>query len=155
MSHKLTMYENLRDMLEAHISKLEAEKTLTKESLQELHQACTSLEYIDEKIEDCKEKKWLEEHPDEGASGRMYDRSSYDGYGSSYRRGRRSSYDGSSYARPRMRMSASYRDGSDYMYSRDNAKQKMVQKLSTLMDDTMSEEDRSAIHDCIDRINNS
>lgn len=142
MSHKLTMYENLRDMLEAHLSKIEAEKALTKESLQELHQACTSLEYIDEKIEDCKEKKWLEEHPEEGASGRMYDRMSYDG--GSYRRGRRSSY-----SRPRMRMST------DYMYSRDNAKQKMVQKLSTLMDDTMSEEDRSAIHDCIDRINNS
>lgn len=41
---------------------------------------------------------------------------------------------------------------SSYEYSRDNAKRKMVQKLETLMDDTMSEYDRNAIMDCIEKI---
>lgn len=38
-------------------------------------------------------------------------------------------------------------------YSRDNAKMKMVQKLETLMDDTMSEQERMAIRNCINEIN--
>ena len=39
-----------------------------------------------------------------------------------------------------------------YEYSRDASKKKMVQKLETLMDDTMSEKERQAIMDCIDKI---
>lgn len=39
-----------------------------------------------------------------------------------------------------------------YGYSRDNSKKKMVQKLETLMDDTMSEHERNAIMDCIEKI---
>ena len=39
-----------------------------------------------------------------------------------------------------------------YEYSRDNSRKKMVQKLETLMDDTMSEYERQAIMDCINRI---
>jgi hypothetical protein len=42
----------------------------------------------------------------------------------------------------------SYNNG----YSRDEARKKMVQKLETLMDDTMSEKERQAIKDCISRI---
>lgn len=37
-------------------------------------------------------------------------------------------------------------------YSRDNTRQKMVNKLETLMDDTMSEHERNAIMDCIEKI---
>lgn len=33
-----------------------------------------------------------------------------------------------------------------------NSRTKMVEKLSTLMDDTMSEHERNAIMDCIDKI---
>jgi len=39
-----------------------------------------------------------------------------------------------------------------YGYSRDASKKKMVQKLETLMDDTMSEHERQAIMDCINKI---
>lgn len=39
-----------------------------------------------------------------------------------------------------------------YDMSRDASKKKMVQKLSTLMDDTMSEKERHAIQECIDKI---
>lgn len=38
-------------------------------------------------------------------------------------------------------------------YSRDNARQKMTQKLETLKDDTMSEKERQAIDNCIRDIN--
>lgn len=39
-----------------------------------------------------------------------------------------------------------------YGYSRDASKKKMIQKLETLMDDTMSEHERQAIMDCINKI---
>lgn len=42
--------------------------------------------------------------------------------------------------------------GRSYEYSRDNSRKKMIQKLETLMDDTMSENERDAIMDCIDKI---
>lgn len=48
----------------------------------------------------------------------------------------------------------SYADGASYGYSRDASRKKMVQKLETLMDDTMSENERKAIQDCIERIDN-
>lgn len=37
-------------------------------------------------------------------------------------------------------------------YSRDASRKKMVQKLETLMDDTMSEQERMAIEECINKI---
>ena len=37
-------------------------------------------------------------------------------------------------------------------YSRDNARQKMIQKLETLKDDTMSDYERKAINNCIESI---
>lgn len=43
-------------------------------------------------------------------------------------------------------------DGRSYEYSRDATKKKMVQKLETLMDDTMSETERKAIMECIEKI---
>ena len=46
----------------------------------------------------------------------------------------------------------SYADGTSYGYSRDASRKKMVQKLETLMDDTMSEKERRAIQDCISEI---
>lgn len=43
-------------------------------------------------------------------------------------------------------------DGRSYEYSRDASKKKMIQKLETLMDDTMSEHERKAIMECIEKI---
>lgn len=40
----------------------------------------------------------------------------------------------------------------DNGYSRDASKKKMVQKLSTLLDDTMSESERMAIEECMAKI---
>lgn len=46
----------------------------------------------------------------------------------------------------------SYEQGNSNEYSRDNARKKMVQKLETLMDDTMSEKEREAIKECISKV---
>lgn len=95
----------------------------------------------------------------DGMSNNYYDGGSYDNYNdgmSNARRGRDGDGDGrynessrdnfrdNSYRRGR-----SYTDGNSYEYSREASKKKMVQKLETLMDDTMSEKERNAIKDCI------
>jgi hypothetical protein len=76
----------------------------------------------------------------DGRAGRDADSDgqySEEGAGNS-NRGRRNSYN-------------SY-DGNSYEYSRDESRKKMVQKLETLMDDTMSENERKAIMECISKI---
>lgn len=127
--HKLTMYENLRDMLETELKDIENKGELkTKETVEIVHHLVSSIEKTNEIIE-CYEK-W--ENGDEGYSNK---------------RNALGQYSRNSYRMPRM---VHYND-----YSRDASKQKMVQKLSTLMDDTMSEHEREAIQDCIIRINMS
>lgn len=60
-------------------------------------------------------------------------------------------YYGNSGAR-RMRDSMGRYTSRDNGYSRDASRQKMVDKLSTLLDDTMSDSERQAISECIDKI---
>lgn len=93
-----------------------------------------------------------------GARGQNNNRGSYDGgqsgENSNGRRGRDGDGDGRyNESRDNFRDSSS-RDsyGRSYGYSRDAAKKKMVQKLETLMDDTMSEKERKAIQECISEI---
>lgn len=60
-------------------------------------------------------------------------------------------YYGNSGAR-RMRDSMGRYTSRDNGYSRDASRQKMVDKLSTLLDNTMSDSERRAISECIDKI---
>jgi len=83
---------------------------------------------------------------------------SYDGQ-SNARRGRDGDGDGRyNESRDNFRNSQdrgwSNAEGNSYEYSRDASRQKMVKKLETLMDDTMSEKERNAIKDCIMKIDN-
>lgn len=96
--------------------------------------------------------------------GRSYDmsndRQSYDGMSndgmSNARRGRDGDNDGrynesrDNFRNSQDRGGNSYENS--YGYSRDTTKKKMIQKLETLMDDTMSEHERQAIMDCINKI---
>lgn len=61
-------------------------------------------------------------------------------------------YYGTSGAR-RMRDSMGRYTSRESGYSRDASRKRMVDKLSSLMDDTMSDNERMAIEDCIRRIN--
>lgn len=80
----------------------------------------------------------------------MYSNDSYDQNRSYAMRGRDGDSDGRyNESRDNFRDNQS-RDS--YGYSRDASRKKMVQKLETLMDDTMSEHERQAIKDCINKI---
>lgn len=167
--HKLTMYENLRDMLDKEVTEIEKKGTLDATSLDHLYKLMSTIKYTDKCIDREKDGEMSFDNRSYGY-GRSYDGTSnrnrmmpwgYRSYDDSYdmgmsnaRRGRDGDGDGR-YSEDNFR-NRSYRgresyDGS-YGYSRDNAKKKMVEKLTTLMDDTMSESERNAIMDCIDKI---
>jgi len=142
--HKLQMYENLRDMLEREVTEIEKKGDLDAQSLEHLYKLMATLKNTDKCID----------REEGGASyGRSYDRSyddmrmmpdmSYDRdrYGRFSRDNfRDSSYRGRSY------------DGRSYEYSRDNARQKMMDKLNMLMDEATNENERQAIMDCMNKI---
>jgi len=91
---------------------------------------------------------------------RSYGRMSYDdGMSNAGRRGRDGDSDGRyNESRDNFRNNQDRRgthesyDGRSYEYSRDTSRKKMIQKLETLMDDTMSENERRAIMECIEKI---
>lgn len=170
MGHKLQMYEGLRDMLEREITEIEKKGDLTEPSLDNLYKLMTALKYTDK----CIDREEGEDGMSYGRSyanrrsyGRSYAGRSYDemsnrgmsngAYDSSYdRRGGRDNDNDGRYSEDNFR-GYSYRgrsneSGRSYEYSRDDSRKKMVRKLETLMDDTMSEYERQAIMDCINKI---
>lgn len=162
--HKLQMYEGLREMLEREITEIEKKGDLTEPSLDNLYKLMTALKYTDK----CIDREEGEDGMSYGRSyanrrsyGRSYDMSSKMmpswAYDSSYdRRGGRDNDNDGRYSEDNFR-GYSYRgrsneSGRSYEYSRDDSRKKMVRKLETLMDDTMSDHERQAIMDCINRI---
>lgn len=130
--HKLTMYENLRDKIDTELADIEKDG-ITKENLDHLYKLSMSLKAVDKHIE-C-----LEEYEE------MNGEHSYNYPRYSMRGAKRNALGQYSRDWPYMHQYPSY--------SRDDAKHKMIQKLETLKDDTMSEHERSAIQDCINKIN--
>lgn len=164
--HMMKTYENLQGMLEREIAEIEKKKDLDPQSLDNLNKLMAALKNT-EKCMDYEEGG--ESYANRRSYGRSYDRSyrSYDGMSnrmmpeyayddsmSMARRGRDGDSDGR-YSEDNFR-NRSYRGRgsyeSSYGYSRDNSRKRMVEKLTTLMDDTMSEHDRNAIMDCIEKI---
>lgn len=125
-------YENLCQMLEKEICNIEQAKTLTKESLEILYYMTGSLDNIKELMEYGEDSGMSNRYEMSGAR-RRDSMGRYMDYGNSYE----------NYARG---------NSNGYGYSRDDSRKKMVRKLETLMDDTMSENERQAIQDCINRI---
>lgn len=90
-----------------------------------------------------------------GRSNESYEGRSNEGGQSNARRGRDGDSDGRYNESRDSFRGGSNRGGSydgSYEYSRDASKKKMIQKLETLMDDTMSEHERKAIMECIEKI---
>ena len=103
-------------------------------------------------------RPWMGNTYDEMSNAMYRDGRSYDGQ-SNARRGRDGDGDGRyNESHDNFRNSPdrgwSNAEGNSYEYSRDASRQKMVKKLETLMDDTMSEKERNAIKDCIMKIDN-
>lgn len=154
--HKMNMFENLRDMLEREVQEIQKEGNLDTQKLDNLYKLMSALKHTNQCIEE------------ESMEGASYDnRGMRYGMSNNYSRMMPYSMDDMSYARRdgdgdgrynesrdnfRNRSHRGQSYGGSYEYSRDNSKRKMVQKLETLMDDTMSEYDRNAIMDCIDKI---
>ena len=180
MGHKLQMYENLRDMLEKEVTGIEKKGDLDPQGLDNLYKLTAALKVVDRRIEREEGGASNANRRSYGSYG-SYDRSydgmsnrmmpwAYDSYDSydSYERGRSNArrgrdgdgdgrYNESRESRDNFRDNNSQNRGREsygnaYGYSRDNAKKKMVEKLTTLMDDTMSENERNAIMHCIEKI---
>ena len=161
--HMMKTYESLHDMLEKEVMEIEKKKDLDPQSLDNLFKLMTTLK----NTEKCMNyEEGGESYGNRSSYGRNYNRSydgmsnrmmphsSYDDGMSMARRGRDGDGDGR-YSEDNFRDSSYRGRGSyenSYGYSRDNSRKKMVEKLTTLMDDTMSELDRNAIMDCIDKI---
>lgn len=129
--HKLQMYENLRDMLEQEISKIQSRGELDPQGLDNLFKLMTTLKNTDKCID-----------REEGSSYRMMPTESY-GY---MRDGR---YSGDNFR------DRSYRRGSYEPYngiSRDDSRQMMRSKLEMLMNEATNENERQAIMDCMNRM---
>lgn len=158
--HMMKTYENLRDMLEKEVIEIEKKGVLDAQSLDHLYKLMTTIKSTD-KCMDYEENGMSHgNRMSYDSYGRMMPRYAYDSYDngmSMARRGRDGDGDGRyNESRDNFRDS-SYRGQGSYgdsygRYSRDNAKKKMVEKLTTLMDDTMSEQERNAIMDCIEKI---
>ena len=127
--HKIQMYEIVRDMLEREVKEIEKKNDLDPQALENIYKLTCSIKNVDKCIE--------REEREMGGMSSEYIPSR--NYGESRDNFRNRSYRGQSYE-------------NSYGYSRDNSKKKMVQKLEPLMDDTMSETERNAIMDCINRI---
>ena len=129
----------------------ESNKKLAKESER---LSAADVDYLDKLTHMVKSLKTtiaMEEYPD-GYSGEYSGEYSREG-GWNYNRPYYTSgnYYGNSGAR-RMRDSMGRYTSRDNGYSRDASRQKMVDKLSTLLDDTMSDSERQAINECIEKI---
>ena len=130
--HKLKMYEGLRDMIEKEVELIENKGSLDPQGLDNLYKLMTALKYTDKCIDRESGESYGRIMPWHDGDGRYNEsRDNFRGYTNRRR---------------------SYESGEPYEYSRDNSRKKMIQKLETLMDDTMSEHERQAIMDCINRI---
>ena len=154
--HKLEMYEGLRDMLEKEVTEIEKKGNLDPQGLDNLYKLMTAIKVTDK----CIDREGGESYGYRRSYGRSYDESmrmmpwAYDD-GMSMRRD--GDNDGRyNESRDNFRGYTNRRGSNEsrrsYEYSRDNSRKKMVQKLETLMDDTMSDYERQAIMDCINKI---
>lgn len=171
----MKIYENLCQMLEKEIKTIEQQSSaLTKDNLELLKCITETLSNI-KMIMKAEEEKKIQTENSLAYNSMMSNAQRRDSMG------RYMDYN-PRYMMPEMEMEHSYRQGNsnnsytrgdngnnsyvrgnsydnsirnsrDYnSYSRDDSRKKMVRKLETLMDDTMSDKERQAIQDCINRI---
>lgn len=140
--HKIQMYENLRDMLEREVKEVEKKNDLDPQSLENIYKLTCAIKNVDKIM-------MKEEGEMDGMSNGR--RESYGmNYGMNY-----GSYGNGRYSEDNFRYSPNRGRNSyenHYGYSRDSAKDSMVNRLMQMADGTGNEHDRMAIMDCIDRI---
>lgn len=157
--HKIQMYENLRDMLEREVKEIEKQGNLNPQTLDYAYKLTCTIKNIDKCIEK-EEKEMVNMSRDSyGYSRNAYrgnSRGSYGSYGSygmsntmmDRDNDGRYSEDNFRYSQNRGRNSGER----SYGYSRDAAKESMMNRLMQMADNSGDENERMAIMDCIDRI---
>lgn len=148
----MKMLENLHELCEKLERELKEVNTKLNQSDAKINSDDLSIiDKLTHSIKSIKTVIAMEEYPD-GYSGEYSGEYSREG-GWNYNRPYYTSgnYYGNSGAR-RMRDSMGRYTSRDNGYSRDASRQKMVDKLSTLLDNTMSDSERQAISECIDKI---
>ena len=125
----------------------ESNKKLDKQSERLSAEDAKYLDHLAHLVKSVKTVIAMEEYPD-GYSG---DHPSDGGWNYNRPYYTSGNYYGNSGVR-RMRDSMGRYTNRDNGYSRDASRQKMVDKLSTLLDDTMSDSERQAINECIEKI---
>ena len=128
----MTNIEELEKLCEKAMDSIaESNRKLEKESDRLTAEDAKYLDHLAHLVKSVKTVIAMEEYSDDGYSGSRYRRREAMG-----------------------RYSSDRRDSNIYNgYSRDASRKRMVDKLSSLMDDTMSDNERMAIEDCIRRIN--
>ena len=132
--HMVNTYESLRNKLEREVENINKNE-FTEQSVDLLHKLISTVYKVD-----C----LIDKEYDYGQSGYYND-------GHSYRMMPHMMMEDGGHSRDNFRHSQG-RGWYGGEYSRDNARQKMIHKLETLKDDTMSEYERKAIDNCIEDI---
>ena len=139
--HRLQMYENLHDMLEQEISKIQSKGELDPQSLDNLDKLMRTVKNTDK----CIDREGGGQSYGNRMSYGRYDMMPMESYGMSMARNdgmsrdnfRDSSFRGGSY-------------GQSYEYSRDNAP--LMQRLESMMNEARNDSERQAIRDYINRM---
>ena len=147
--HRLQMYENLHDMLEQEISKIQSKGELDPQSLDNLDKLMRTVKNTDKCIDregggQSYGNRMSYENMRRMSSG-SYDMMPMESYGMSMARNdgmsrdnfRDSSFRGGSY-------------GQSYEYSRDNAP--LMQRLESMMNEARNDSERQAIKDFVNRM---
>lgn len=163
------MFEDLKDTLKQELRAL-SKREMTKESLDTMYKLAESLKAVQtieamEKSENGSSSEpgySMNRGMTQGSYGGSYNGGSYDSYnqgganrgsyeGGGSNRGSYDSYDGSSNARRG-------RDGdgdgrySERPYSRHSSKERMIQKLETMMEEASTAKEREAIMRCMEQL---
>lgn len=144
--------EELKEMLCSELEKIGKKGELSAGSLETVHKLTDTIKNID-KIEMMEEDGGYSEDSRWMADGKMYG-TSYDN-GNSYARGRRNA--------KRDSMGRYSRDGGNYSmehrggmmnggYSRDSAKDYMMEQLEEIMESAGTEKERNAIRQCMHQL---
>ena len=150
--HKIQMYENLRDMLEREVKEIEKQGNLSPQALDNVYKLMCSIKNIDKCIDRAEEMDGMSRNS-YGYSRNRNSRGSYGSYGSydDMSNSRRGQDGDGRYSEDNFRYSQD-RGMNSYRYSRDTAKESMVNRLMQMADNSMNDEDRMAIMDCINKI---
>ena len=139
--HRLQMYENLHDMLEQEISKIQSKGELDPQSLDNLDKLMRTVKNTDK----CIDREGGSQSYGNRMSYGHYDMVPMESYGMMRDRDGRFSRD--NFRDPSFR-GGSY--GQSYEYSRDNTP--MMQRLESMMNEARNDSERQAIKDFVNRM---